>query len=312
MNIDPEETVRFGDLGPPLTNVTIEARGEVGELWVKSPTISPAGYDNRPELNATVFRDGFYNSGDLGRIDARGHLWMTGRKQSFVDIGGRKVDLGEVEEVLLSHPNVREAAAVGVEIAGMGLTLKAVLAAAESCRESDILDHCRRSLAPFKVPRLIEFRETLPRSPLGKVLKSELMETADWLADVPSARDIPPGSLASRTAWLARRIQQQVAAILACPPNEIARDAPFQALGFDSLHVVELQERLSRMSGVALSIATLWNHPSIDGYAAFLLDAMAGPEPAAPSVVRDELDDIPDDEIAAMLARELAPGGEAT
>ena len=108
------------------------------------------------------------------------------------------------------------------------------------------------------------------------MLKSELRETEDWLAAVPSARDIPAGSRASKTEFLAARIQDQVAAILVCPADRIPRGAALQALGFASLHVVELQERLSRMSGVALSIVTLWIHPSIDAYAAFLLDAMTG------------------------------------
>ena len=82
-------------------------------------------------------------------------------------------------------------------------------------------------------------------------------------------------------------------------------DVPFQSLGFDSLRAVELQERLSQMSGVALSITTLWNYTSIDAYAAFLLDAMQGSEPASHSRGTDPLDGFSDDEIAAMLAREL-------
>ena len=313
MPTGPDETVVFGDLGPPLANVEIKVTGDNGELWICSPTLPSGGYDNRPDLNAIVFQGGFYNSGDLGRLDAQGHLWMTGRKQSFVDIGGHKVDLAEVEEVLLSHPQVREAAVVGVDIPDAGHILKAVLAAEESCRALDILDHCRRVLTPFKVPRLIEFRQALPRSPLGKVLKLELLETEDWLANVPSARDIPPGSRASRVAWLAQRVREQVAAIVVCHPQTIACDAPLQALGLDSLHMVELQERLSRLSGVALSVLTLWNYPSIDAYADFLLDAMTGQDADALPIVAtdDDLDDVPDDEIAALLSRELTDNAGA-
>jgi aryl carrier-like protein len=185
--------------------------------------------------------------------------------------------------------------------------LKAVIVADETCREADILGHCRAHLAAFKVPRFIEFRQALPRSPLGKLLRPELMDTAGWLDDVPSARDVAPGSRWQQIDWLAGRIVDQVAAIMACAPGQIARSVPFQDLGFDSLHAVELQERLSRMSGVALSITTLWNHPSIDDYAAFLLTAMQGSAGQDPS---DPLDDIPDDEIAQLLARELDPTPE--
>jgi long-chain acyl-CoA synthetase len=318
MDAGPAECVRFGDLGRPLANVVIESRGKLGELWVKSPTLPPGGYDNRPELNPLIFQDGFYNTGDLGQIDSQGRLSITGRKQSFVDVGGHKVDLAEVEETLLSHPAVREAAVVGVEVPDLGGVLKAVLAADETCREADILHHCRSRLAGFKTPRLIEFRETLPRSPLGKVLKAELKETSDWLADVRSARDIPPGTRARRSDWLARRIQEQVAVVLTLPPTDIPRGAPFQSLGLDSLRAVELQERLSRMSGVALSITTLWSHPSIDAYAGFLLDAMLGPaahetRPPDDGMTGDDpLSAASDEEIAALLARELDLDPEQT
>ena len=309
MDTGPAAQVHFDDLGPPLANVTIEARGAAGEIWVKSPTLPPGGYDNRPELNPIVFQDGFYTTGDLGRIDARGHLVITGRKQSFFDVGGHKVDLAEVEEALLAHPQVREAAAVGVEAPHLGGVLKAVVAARETCREADILDHCRRRLAPFKVPRFVEFREALPRSPLGKVLRAELLDGAEWLVDVEPLREPPRGPRRRQTEWLAQHIQEQVAAILACEPSAVTRDLPFQSLGFNSLRTVELQERLSRLSGVALSITTLWNYPSIDAYANFLLDAMqGGSAPAA--AAGDSLDDLPDEEIAALLARELDLGAE--
>ena len=309
MDVGSAAAVRLGSLGPPLKNVTVEVRGESGQIWVRSPVLPPGGYDNRPEINETVFRDGFYDTGDIGKFDERGHLVMTGRKQSFFDVGGHKVDLGEVEEVLLAHAQVREAAAVGIEIPNVGGMIKAVVAADEVCREADVLDHCRKHLAAFKVPRLVEFREMLPRSPLGKVLRKELSDPTSWLTDVPSAREIPVMPRARQIDWLARRIQEQVATIVRCGPAAVPRDVPFQSLGFDSLRAVELQERLSRMSGVALSITTLWNYTSIDAYAAFLLDAMAG---SAPPLARPAhpLDDFSDDEIAGMLAQELGVTAE--
>jgi acyl carrier protein len=285
--------------------VTIEIRGEAGQIWVRSPVIPPGGYDNRPEINPTVFRDGYYNTGDCGRLDERGHLVMTGRKQSFFDAGGHKVDLAEVEEVLLGIRKVREAAVVGVEVPDLGGVIKAVVVADEICREADILDHCRKHLAAFKVPRFVEFREVLPRSPLGKVLRKELSDPVSWLNDVPSARELPGVPRAQQIDWLAQRIREQVAAILRSEPARIARDIPFQELGFDSLGAIELQERLSRMSGVALSITTLWNYTSIDAYATFLLDAMQGAVPVQRASAVDPLDDLTPAEIATMLAHEL-------
>jgi long-chain acyl-CoA synthetase len=306
MDCGAAKDVHFGSLGTPLENVTIELRGEAGEIWVKSPTIPPSGYENRPELNASVFRDGFYNTGDFGRLDPRGHLVLSGRKQSFVDVGGYKVDLSEVEEVLNSHPMVREAAAVRIEVSHLGGAIKAVAAARDGCRERDILEHCRRHLAAFKVPRLVEFREMLPRSPIGKLLRSELTDVADWLADVPSARELPSSPRLDQIDWMAQRVREQVAAIARRAIADVPLNAPFQSLGFDSLYAVELQERLSRMSGVALSITTLWNYTSILAYAAFLIDAIEGRKGQPTGTVPDEIDSMSDEQVAAFLAKELA------
>jgi long-chain acyl-CoA synthetase len=279
INTDPPETLQFGSLGLPLKNVTIRIcdeagrelpANESGEIWVKSPVIPPSGYDNRPELTAQVFRGGFYNTGDVGKQDARGHLVMTGRKQTFVDVGGYKVDVGEVEEVLQSYPRVREATVLGVEAPGLGTLLKAVVAA--DCGEADLLAHCRQRLAPFKVPRLIEFRDALPRSPLGKVLKADLSGVAMTERDVPVAAEEGPELLAAQ-------IQEQAAQCLQCEPAAVARSASFQSMGFDSLRAAELHQRLVKLIGRPLSITILWNYPSIDELAAALC-ARTGAEPA--------------------------------
>jgi long-chain acyl-CoA synthetase len=138
VDMDPAGTLQFGSLGRPLKNVEIRIRddagrdlpdGESGQIWVKSPVIPPSGYEDRPELTAEDFRDGFYHTGDVRKKDSRGRLMMTGRKQPFIDVGGYKVDIGEVEEVLGGCPRVREAAALGVEAPGLGTLIKAVVPA---------------------------------------------------------------------------------------------------------------------------------------------------------------------------------------
>ena len=312
MDAAPPSQIRFGSLGPPLENVEIEVRGEAGQIWVKSPVIPPGGYDNRPELNPVAFCDGFYNTSDVGCVDSHGHLMITGRKQSFFDVGGHKVDLAELEEVLAAYPKIREAAAIGLEVPGLGGAIKAVVAADENCRESDILEHCRRRLAAFKIPRFIEFREMLPRSPLGKILRSELSDPTNWLADVSPIGELPQLPHPHLVEWLAARIRDQVVAILRCDPDAVVVGVSFQNLGFDSLRVIELQERLSRMSGLALSVTTLWNYPSVLAYADFLLGAMRGSQSAPPSASEDDLDLLSDDEIATMLADELQLTGGQT
>ncbi len=283
VDTDPAETIQFGSLGRPLKNVEIRIReagrdlpaNESGQIWVKSPVIPPTGYENGPELTREVFRDGYYNTGDVGKLDARGHLVMTGRKQTFVDVGGHKVDVGEVEEVLHSHPLVREAAALGVEAPNLGTMIKAVVVTEVACGEADILAHCRERLAAFKVPRLIEFRDALPRSPIGKVLKSELRDVGAYLANARPAH-FEQGSRggadegARQRELLAAQIREQAALTLQCEPESLPRSAPFQSMGFNSLRASELHLRLLKLTGLPLSITVLWNYPSIDELAAAL------------------------------------------
>jgi long-chain acyl-CoA synthetase len=282
VNTDPPETMPFGSLGLPLKNVAIRIYdesgrevpdGEVGQIWVKSPALPPTGYDNRPELSAQTVRDGYYDTGDLGKKDARGHLVMTGRKQTFLDVGGHKVDVGRVEEVLLGHPRVREAAVLGVDVPGLATLVKAVVVADAAGGEAELLSYCRERLAPFEVPRLIEFRDALPRSPLGKVLKAELGDVSAYLgsdgrADFGRAwRAAATQGRGRQTALLAARIQEQAALCLQCDPASIARSEPFQSMGFDSLRATELNLRLVKLTGLPLSITMLWNYPNIDALA---------------------------------------------
>ncbi len=310
IDTDPPETIQFGSLGLPLKNVEMRIRdeagkdvpdGESGLIWVKSPVIPPAGYDNRPELTAQVFRNGYYNTGDLGKIDARGHLVMTGRKQTFVDVGGHKVDIAEIEEVLQNYPQVREAAALGVEISGLGTVIKAAVVTEGGCREADLLTYCRERLAPFKVPRLIEIRGTLPRSPLGKVLKAELGDVTAFLDRVRPAdfqrdwRSVAKKSREQQIEMLAVHIASQAAASLQCDATSLPRSMPFQSMGFDSLRVAELQQRLAKLTGLPLAVTTLWNHPSIDALAEALWERMNA-----------DAEDLSRDDIAELLARELS------
>jgi long-chain acyl-CoA synthetase len=293
INTGPAATLEFGSLGPPLKNVTVRVRDEAGRdlpaghsgrIWVRSPVIPPTGYDNQPELSAQIFRDGFYDTGDLGMLDARGHLVMTGRKETFIEVGGYKVDLSEVEEVLRNHPRVREAAALGVEVPALGTLVKAVVAADGPCAEEEVRAHCGERLASFKVPRLVEFRDALPRGPLGKVLKSELGDVGDY----PSGANRDEferawSALAGqgevwRLEFLAAQIRQQAALTLRLPAAALEPSAPFRSMGFDSLLAAELSLRLSKLTGLELSITTVWNHPTVEELAAALLARL---EPSA-------------------------------
>ena len=184
INLDADPTATALSVGRPIERVCIrivdDARhpvppGVVGEVAVGSPALTN-GYHDMPEHNREVFRDGFFYTGDLGRLDGEGRLWITGRKKLFISVAGNKVDPVEVEDVLASHPGVREAVVVGIpgKVAGEE-TVKAVIVPAEPLREQELIDLCRERLALFKVPRIVEFREEIPKSPLGKVLRKYLL-----------------------------------------------------------------------------------------------------------------------------------------
>jgi long-chain acyl-CoA synthetase len=134
------------------------------------------GYHGMDDVNREVFRDGFFYTGDVGRYDAEGRLWITGRKKLFIEVAGNKVDPVEVEDVLATHPAVREAVVVGVpgKVPGEEI-VKAVIVATAPVEERELMRLCHDRLARFKVPQIVEFRDEIPKSPLGKVLRKYLV-----------------------------------------------------------------------------------------------------------------------------------------
>ena len=142
---------------------------EIGELIVKSPAMTK-GYWGEPELNSRSFCNGFFRTGDLGRIDAQGRLYITGRKKRLVNVAGVKVDPVEVENVLLSFDGVKEAFVFGVVSKRGTEFIKAIIVAEKECSLADIIEYCKVRLADYKVPRIVDFRDRIP----GNILKKTL------------------------------------------------------------------------------------------------------------------------------------------
>ncbi len=186
-NLAPAAELRPDAVGRPLHGVSARILdpegnpvepGHSGMVWIRSAVLPPDGYDNRPEANRDVFVDGSYCTGDLGRVADDGTLFIVARKQTFIETGGYKVDPREVEAVLLSHAKVHEAVVLGIEQPGLGQLVKAVVVPAAPCEAGELAAYCAERMAPYKVPQQIELRQALPRSPLGKILKSELLASA--------------------------------------------------------------------------------------------------------------------------------------
>ena len=153
------------------------AHNEIGELVITAPQVMK-GYWNRPEETARTIRDGWLYTGDIAYMDEEGYFYIVDRKKDLIIVGGYNVYPREIDEVLHTHPKIREAVTVGVNHRSRGETVKAYIVPEEGANLTvpEVVAFCRQKLASFKVPRLIEFREELPKTMVGKVLRRILRE----------------------------------------------------------------------------------------------------------------------------------------
>jgi long-chain acyl-CoA synthetase len=151
--------------------------GEPGEIAIRGPQVMK-GYWGMPEETAKVLRDGWLYTGDVARMDEDGYLYIVDRKKEVINTAGFKVYPREVEEVLYAHPGVVEGVAVGVPDEYRGETVKAFVVKREggALTEQELISYCQENLAAYKVPKLVEFREELPKSAVGKLLKRVLAD----------------------------------------------------------------------------------------------------------------------------------------
>lgn len=187
VSINPLQGIQKpGSIGLPLPGIETRvvrddeseaARGEVGELIVKGPNIM-RGYFNRPEDTKKAIRGEWLFTGDMAKIDTQGYIYIVGRKKEMILIHGMNVYPSEIENVLKSHAKIKEVAVVGKKDKSKGEIPVAFVALHKDSHlsESEIIDYCKGKLANYKIPRLIEFREDLPKTPTGKVLKRKLKE----------------------------------------------------------------------------------------------------------------------------------------
>jgi long-chain acyl-CoA synthetase len=161
----------------PETRRRILPPGEPGELLIRGPQVM-AGYWNRPDETAATLNDGWLATGDIATVDEEGFFRIVDRRKDLIKVSGVNVYPREVEDVLLDHPAVAEAAVIGVSHPIRGEVPKAfvVLRPGATVSDADLLAHCRANLAPYKVPAAIEFRTELPRTFVGKVLRRVLAE----------------------------------------------------------------------------------------------------------------------------------------
>ena len=179
-----DQTEFTGSVGLPLPDTDVAildeqgqpvAGGEIGEVCVRGPQVM-VGYWQRPdETKATFTDDGWLRTGDIGRLDAAGFLYIEDRKKDIIIVSGFNVYPNEVEDVVTAHPGVLEAAAVGVPSERSGEAVKVFVVKRDpGLTESELLDWCRERLTGYKSPDLVEFIDALPKSNVGKILRREL------------------------------------------------------------------------------------------------------------------------------------------
>lgn len=185
VSVNTPEKYKSGSIGPPLDNLEVKIIDESGqrlpadkegEIWVKGPNVMKGYYKLQKETEETITSDGWLKTGDYGKVDVEGFLWITGRKKDLIIISGENVSPREIEQVIGEHEKVFEVAVIGVPDKVRGEVPKACIVLHEHaiCSEEEIRDHCMQRLPNYKVPKYFEFFKELPHGPTGKVLKRAL------------------------------------------------------------------------------------------------------------------------------------------
>ena len=175
-----------GSIGLPIPSTQISIRdddgkelpvGEVGELCFKGPQVMRGYWNRQDETDKVLSKDGWLRTGDVGRVDARGYVYIVDRKKDMILVSGFNVYPNEVEDVVMMHPGVRECAAVGVPDEHSGEVVKIFVVRKDpNLTAEELIAHCHKYLTGYKVPKHVEFRTELPKTNVGKILRRELRE----------------------------------------------------------------------------------------------------------------------------------------
>ncbi len=184
VNMDPDPHSTAGSVGTPVPGVELGVvdrdgapadAGRLGEITIRSEALTHGYAGVAADVNDAAFPGGAFLTGDRGRVDECGRLILTGRRKRLIDVKGDKVDPVEVEDVLAVHPRVRDVVVVGAASPEAGEELVKAVVVADRCGERELIRFCRERLADYKAPRIVEFRDEIPRSADGEVLRKYLV-----------------------------------------------------------------------------------------------------------------------------------------
>jgi len=241
--------------------------GEHGEIALRGPSIT-RGYDNDAAATREAFRDGWFRTGDLGYLDDEGYLFLVGRIKDVINRGGQKVAPGEVEDILLNHPDVVDAAVFAVPHVRLGADVAAavVLSPAATVSGPELRDFLRKRLASFKVPGLIRIVPQIPKGAGGKVKRGELAAALSLTR--PEVRVKRGRKIAAPRSELERQTAKIWSDLLDVDQIDIDQDV--FALGVDSITLTQMISRLRDRFGVDLALKDIFEAPTVAALAARL------------------------------------------
>ncbi len=280
----------------PSTGLDVPA-GEEGEVWVSGPNVM-VGYHNSPEATAAAMRDGWFRTGDLARRDDAGYFTIRGRIKELVIRGGENIHPAEVEAVLRAVPGVADVAVAGAPHDSLGeVPVAYVIPGPSGFEVQALLARCREQLSAYKVPERVHEIASIPRTASGKVKRRLLADQPGRLVYAASSHNDAPMSagepdaavtaaLADRLSGLDERAQlavladlvrTQAAVVLHQPePESVPAGRAFRDLGLTSTAIVELRNRLTARTGLALPASVVFDHPTPAALAACLRAEILG------------------------------------
>jgi hypothetical protein len=271
--------------------------GQTGEIVIRGANVT-AGYANNPEANQATFRNGWFRTGDLGRLDTEGYFYITGRKKEMINRGGENISPREIDEVLMEHPSVAQAVTFAVPHASLGEDVAAavVLQPEATVAEQDLREFAFARLAEFKVPSRIVFVDAIPKGPTGKLQRIGLHQQ---LAPLLRAEYVAPDGFVETT------LAAMWTDLLNLP--RVGRNDNFFVCGGDSLMATRLAARVQADFRVELSLPTLFRQPTLHALAAAVEDALRAGNQANQqemAALLEEIAALSDEEAAQLLEQE--------
>jgi len=251
-------------------------KGALGEIVVKGSSVM-LGYWKQPTQTDNIIKEEWFYTGDIGKLDEEGYLTIVDRKKEMINVGGQNVYPSEVEKILYSHQAVLEVAVYGISepILGEQVCANIVLNSSQSITENEIIDFCRQSLAHYKLPSVVKFVKSLPKSRTGKILKKVLQD--DYKKESNSLEE---NSLwqemnrENRIIFLKKLCQNEIRNLIGFVPDE---KQDFFSMGMDSLMSIQLSNKLSKKLSISLIPTLALEYHTIDKLYNHLLDMIDEP-----------------------------------